>query len=284
MSATAVLQRELQYRLSGNDLRWKIPTPDEVRKVDAKAFRSFWEPLLASGPVEVLLFGDFETEMAVDALRNTVGALKPRSAASISQKASQVIFPAGNAKPLRFTHKGPKDQLAAVIGWPTGAGLAQISEARQLEVLAALFRDRLFEKFRSEQAASYSPDMMANWPDEFRSGGFLMAFSQVKPEDAESFLRFSREIATDLAANAVSKDELQRAVEPAKQAIERTSSGNVFWMNQMEGASFSPERYKALSHYYSDYAGVTAEQLQALAKRYFRPEKAWTLLVEPENK
>jgi predicted Zn-dependent peptidase len=55
-------------------------------------------------------------------------------------------------------------------------------------------------------------------------------------------------------------------------------------MNQMEGASFSPERYKALTHYYSDYAGVTAEQLQALAKRYFRPEKAWTLLVEPEKK
>lgn len=282
MSATAVLQRELQYRLSGNDLRWKIPTPDEVRKVDAKAFRRFWEPLLASGPVEVLLFGDFETEKAVDALRKTVGALKPRSAAAVSQKASQVIFPAANAKPLRFTHKGPKDQLAAVIGWPTGAGLAQISEARQLEVLAALFRDRLFEKFRSEQAASYSPDATATWPDEFASGGFLMAYSQMQPKDKDRFFAFANAVAADLASTPVSKDELQRALEPILQYVERATTGNLFWMNELEGATYNAARYDALGRLYSDYSKVTPEQLQALARKYLVTAKAWTMVVEPE--
>ncbi|MBK7161190.1 MAG: insulinase family protein [Sphingomonadales bacterium] len=282
MSATAVLQRELQYRLSGNDLRWKIPTPDEVRKVDAKAFRAFWEPLLASGPVEVLLFGDFETEKAVNALQNTVGALKPRSADSISQKASQVIFPASNAKPLRFTHKGPKDQMAAVIGWPTGAGLAQINEARQLEVLAALFRDRLFEKFRSEQAASYSPDATATWPDEFASGGFLMAYSQMQPKDKDRFFAFANAVAADLASTPVSKDELQRALEPILQYVERATTGNLFWMNELEGATYNAARYEALGRLYSDYSKVTPEQLQALARKYLVSEKAWTMVVEPE--
>jgi zinc protease len=282
MSATAVLQRELQYRLSGNDLRWKIPTPDEVRKVDAKAFRAFWEPLLASGPVEVLLFGDFETEKAVDALQNTVGAMKPRSAAAVSQKAAQVVFPAANAKPLRFTHKGPKDQMAAVIGWPTGAGLAQISEARQLEVLAALFRDRLFEKFRSEQAASYSPDATATWPDEFASGGFLMAYSQMQPKDSERFFTFAKSVAADLAATPVSKDELQRALEPILQYVERATTGNLFWMNELEGATYNAARYEVLGRLYSDYSKVTPEQLQALARKYLVSEKAWTMVVEPE--
>ena len=282
MSATAVLQRELQYRLSGNDLRWKIPTPDEVRKVDAKAFRSFWEPLLASGPVEVLLFGDFETSSALDALQASIGAMRPRAAAPVSEKATRVQFPAGNARPLRFTHKGPSDQMAAVIGWPTGAGLAQIGEARQLEVLAALFRDRLFEKFRSEQAASYSPDATATWPDEFTSGGFLMAYSQMQPKDADRFFAFAKSVAADLAATPVSKDELQRALEPILQYVERATTGNLFWMNELEGATYNPARYAALGGLYTDYSKVTPEQLQALARKYLVDAKAWTMVVEPE--
>jgi zinc protease len=282
MSATAVLQRELQYRLSGNDLRWKIPTPEEVSKLDGKSFRSFWEPLLASGPVEVLLFGDFETEQALEVLRTTVGAMKPRTAAAVSGKATQVVFPAANATPLRFIHKGPKDQMAAVIGWPTGAGLAQIAEARQLEVLAALFRDRLFEKFRSEQAASYSPDATATWPDEFTSGGFLMAYSQMQPKDADRFFAFAKSVAADLAASPVSPDELQRSLEPILQYVERATTGNLFWMNELEGATYNAARYEALGRLYSDYSKVTPEQLQALARKYLVDAKAWTMVVEPE--
>jgi zinc protease len=182
-----------------------------------------------------------------------------------------------------LTHKGPKDQVAAVLAWPTGGGLAGISEGRELEILASLFRDRLFEKFRAEQAASYSPDMIANWPDEFSSGGFLMAYSQVQPKDRERFYAFAREVAADLAAKPVSADELQRAVEPTKQSVERATSGNMFWLSQMEGASFQPQRLVALSRLYNDYAKVTAARIQELAKRYFIPEREWTMVVEPEG-
>ncbi|MBK9003037.1 MAG: insulinase family protein [Sphingomonadales bacterium] len=282
MSAAAVLQRELQYRLSGNDPRWKIPTPDEVRKLDSKAFRSFWEPLLASGPVEVLLFGDFDAASAVQALQATVGAMQPRPAVPVAEKATRVTFPPGNAKPLRFTHKGPQDQMAAVIGWPTGAGLAAIGEGRQLEILAALFRDRLFEKFRAEQAASYSPDATATWPDEFAAGGFLMAYGQMQPKDKDRFFAFAQSVAADLAATPVGKDELQRALEPILQYVERATTGNLFWMNELEGATYNAARYEALGRLYSDYSKVTPEQLQALARKYLVAAKAWTMVVEPE--
>ncbi|MGL5840052.1 MAG: M16 family metallopeptidase [Sphingorhabdus sp.] len=282
MSAMSVLQRELQYRMSGNDPRWKIPTPEEVRKIDAKTFRNFWAPLLASGPVEVLLFGDFETPKAVEALQATVGAMKPRSSAAIPAKAGQVSFPSPNAQPVRLTHKGPKDQVAAVVAWPTGGGLSQVGEGRQLEVLAALFRDRLFEKFRSEQAASYSPDASATWPDEFASGGFLMAYSQIQPKDAPRFFDFAKSVAIDLATTPVSPDELQRALQPMVQYIERATTGNLFWMNELEGATYDPARYEALGRLYSDYSKVTPQQLQALAQKYLVDAKAWKLVVEPE--
>jgi zinc protease len=282
MSATAMLQRELQYRLSGNDLRWKVPTPPEVAKLDAKSFRAFWEPLMKSGPIEVLLFGDFEKEAAISALQASIGAMKPRAAASVPAGANATRFPAPTAQPLRLAHKGPKDQQATVIAWPTGGGLGKISEGRELEVLAALFRDRLFEKFRAEQAASYSPDATATWPDEFSSGGFLMAYGQVQPKDADRFFAFSRSVAADLAAQPVSADELKRALEPILQYVERATTGNLFWMNELEGATYNSDRYTALGSLYSDYSKVTPARLQELAKRYLVDGKAWTMVVAPE--
>lgn len=283
MSAMAKMQRDLQYLAAGKDMRWKVPTPSEVNQLTPKSFRAFWEPLLASGPVEAMLFGDFKREDAIAALAKTVGAMKKRSAAPIAAGADVTTFPAGNATPLLLTHKGPKDQAAALVAWPTGGGLAQIAEGRELEVLAAVFRDRLFEKFRAEQAASYSPDMQNNWPDEFKNGGYLMAYSQVKPEDVDRFYAFASEVANDLKTNPISDDELQRATEPLKQYVERASTGNVFWMNNLEGTTYAPQRFTAFLSIFRDYGAVTPARVQELARKYFRDDKAWKLLVEPEG-
>ncbi len=279
MSATSVLQRDLEYLLSNNDPRWKSAAPADVAKIDAAKFKAYWAPLLAQGPVEVMLFGDFEKDAAITALQKSLGAMKPRVAVAPKPEALALKFPAATA--VRLNHKGPADQSAAVVAWPTGGGLANISEGRELEILAAVFRDRLFEKFRAEQAASYSPDMSNNWPDNFAGGGYLMAYTQVKPGDVERFFAFANEVAADLAVNPVSADELQRAVEPVKQAVERASSGNVFWMSQLKGATYDPARFAALGRLYSDYSNVTAARLQQLAKRYFVNDKAWKLVVSP---
>ncbi len=169
------------------------------------------------------------------------------------------------------------------MAWPTGGGMAGISEGRQLEILAAIFRDRLFEKFRAEQAASYSPDMASSWPEDFDTGGYLMAYTQVKPADVDRFFAFADAVAADLVANPVSADELQRAVEPTKQAIERAASGNTFWLNQLKGATYEPERFAALGRLYGDYNNVTPDLLQTLAKRYFVKDKAWKLVVGPQS-
>jgi zinc protease len=283
MSATSVLQRDLEYLLHSKDPRWKAAAPADVAKIDAAKFQAYWKPLIAQGPVEVMLFGDFEQATAIAALEKSFGAMKPRVPLAVAAAAQSVNFPAANITPVKLTHRGSTDQAAAVMAWPTGGGISGISEGRQLEILAAVFRDRLFEKFRAEQAASYSPDMAANWPKDFASGGYLMAYTQVKPDDVDRFFAFADDVATDLVANPVSADELQRAVEPMKQAIERAASGNTFWLSQLKGATYEPARFTALGRLYSDYSSVTPTRLQELAKRYFVKDKAWKLVVAPRG-
>ena len=110
-----------------------------------------------------------------------------------------------------------------------------------------------------------------------------MAYSQVQPKDVERFYAFAADVAADLKTNPVSADELQRAVEPLKQYVDRVMTGNQFWMNQLEGATYAPQRFTALSRLYGDYAGITPARVQELARKYFRDDKAWKLLIEPER-
>ncbi|MEI9851271.1 MAG: hypothetical protein WDN24_10980 [Sphingomonas sp.] len=77
-SPDAVLSRELDSLLHSRDPRWGTPSRETIGATTPQSFRALWEPLLASGPIEVEIFGDMESEAAIKAVADTFGALKPR--------------------------------------------------------------------------------------------------------------------------------------------------------------------------------------------------------------
>src|SRR3546814_12812004 len=94
--------------------------------------------------------------------------------------------------PIVRTHTGADNQAAAVIAWPTGGGVAQIADSRRLDVLAAVFSDRLIDQLRSQAGISYSPQVVSTWPVGLASGGRLMAVGQVPPETTAFCLALAR--------------------------------------------------------------------------------------------
>ena len=88
-------------------------------------------------------------------------------------------------------------------------------------------------------------------------------------------------IAADLVASPPNADELARVTEPMKQLITRASTGNGFYMYQLEGGAFSPEKFGQIRSILSDYSQITPERVQALAKRYLVQDKAWRLRIVP---
>jgi zinc protease len=74
------------------------------------SFRKLWEPLLASGPIEVEVFGDMDSEATVKAVAETFGAMKPRPAGT--EPPPPVKFPAHVDKPVVRTHTGKPEQAA----------------------------------------------------------------------------------------------------------------------------------------------------------------------------
>jgi len=282
-SPQAVMARDLEWLVRGKDPRWKTPDKDDFDQLTVENFQTFWRPILASGPIEVMLFGDFDRDQAVESILKTFGALKKREPQPVAVDARSPQFPDPKAGPEILVHKGDLERAAAMVAWPTGGGLDNVRESRRLEVLSSIFNDRLFEILRSQQGASYSPQFINSWPTEFESGGYIGAQSQLTPDNIDRFYNVVDLIAKDLREKPVSTDELQRVVEPLRQLISRASSGNSFWMSQLEGASYNPQKFVALQTLLRDYTVITPEEVQALAIKYLNDETKWKLAVLPES-
>jgi len=283
MSPQTVLERDLSYLTRNRDPRWKVPSPQDAAALTPEAFRATWEPLLAQGPIEVMLFGDFEKAEALAALEKTFGALPPRAAVPVVSGADSLTFPAPTAEPVVVRHEGAPDQAAAFLGWPTGGGIIDVQESRQLEILTAIFNSRLFDQLRAQAGASYAPQVLNNWPIAFDKGGYVGVIGQLAPENVGKFFDIANSIAADLAATPVSADELSRATEPLRQLVSRASTGNNFWLNQLQGATRDPRRISALRTILPDYTVTTPERMQALAAKYLVKDKAWSFVVLPEE-
>lgn len=278
-SADALLNRDLNWLLRNQDLRFAPPSPERVKALTPEKFRATWEPLLASGPIEVQIFGDVKADEAVQAVAATFGALPPRTAEVPPSRNRKLRFPKHVKAPVILRHDGSAEQAAAVIAWPTGAGYKNIKESRQLETVSQIINDRLFERLRSMDGAAYSPGVSNYWPLGYDKGGYVVVSSQIKPERIGLFASMVQEIARDLAAKPVSEDELRRTLAPMRQMLERASTGNAFWMSQMEGESRDPNVLPALRSFGSDLLQVTPADIQQLAAKYLVDRKSWSAIV-----
>lgn len=277
-----VMQRDLEFFLRGKDPRFATPAPAEMRRADMQGFRRVWEPILASGPIQVEIFGDFDRDEAIAALNRTFGAIQPREPSKAGAERLQVPQP--TKSPIRLYHRGDANQAAAVIGWPTGGGREGIRVSRQLEILSQVFNNRLFDAMRERLGASYAPNVGSRWPLDRPDGGMILATAQLQPEAVPVFFEEARQIATDLATAPPSVEELARVTEPLRQLISRASSGNGFWLRELGGSAFDPSRLADVRTILNDYSQTTPEAMQMLARTFLVNDAAFQVAIVPEGR
>jgi zinc protease len=278
-SAAEALQRDVSWLLRDKDKRLAPATPADAPQLTLEKFKSVWEPRLASGPIEVQLYGDFTREEGIEAVAATFGALPARQAAPPPAANKILRFPDPSGSPVILHHNGDPAQAAAVIAWPTGGGETKIKESRQLEMLARIVNDRLFEKLRSIDGAAYTPSADSVWPEAYDNGGYLVIQSQLRPERIGYFFSLMDEVAADLVANPVTPDELERQVAPVRQLLGRARASNAFWLSQLEGLSRDPRKLEMAYSLSADMLEVTPADLQALAQRYLKSSTRWSAIV-----
>ncbi|MCB2048095.1 MAG: insulinase family protein [Novosphingobium sp.] len=282
-SPQGVLQRDLEFFQRGRDRRFLTPTPSQIETTTPAQFRRVWEKALASGPIEVQIFGDFEMVDAVAALQRTFGALPPRAAQASAPATPAISGGVPSDETIVLSHRGDEEQAAAVVSWPTGGGSVGIAESRQLEILSQLFTNRLLDGVREKLGVSYAPYVYSTWPVDLQAGGSITAVAQVAPKDVPVFFKVAEEIAADLIAHPATSDELERVLEPLRQQVTRAASSSGFFMQELEGATQDAQRIGSIRTILNDYTKTSPQAMQALAARYLAKGKSWRLAVLPED-
>lgn len=280
-SPQGVLERDLRFYQRGKDPRFAVPAPAEIDAATPEGFRQVWQPILENSPIEVQIFGDFDRADAIDALKHTFGALPPRQALPGGGVRVSELEPSD--KPVVLTHRGDATQAAAVISWPTGGGIAGISESRQIAILSDLFQNRLLDALREKLGEAYAPQVGSDWPVDLENGGAITALGQLQPRAVPVFFATADEIAADLIARPPTEDELDRVTEPLRQQLTRAATGSAFFMYQLEGASEDQRRIAAIRTLLPDYTRTTPEAMQALARKYLAKGRSWRLAVIPQG-
>ncbi len=282
-SPQGILERDLAYYERGQDPAFKTPSPAQIDATTPAGFQQVWAPILAKGPIEIQLFGDFKREAAIAALAKTFGALPPRGdlPAGTAPATAQTMKP--SLDPIVLYHRGDKNQAAAVMVWPTGGGSAKVRESRQLEILKQLLENRLLDAMREKLGAAYSPSVINDWPIDLASGGTIFAVSQMQPANVPLFFATADEIAASLIAQPVTSDELDRVIEPLKQQLTRNSTSSAWLMSLIAGGTTDPQRINNVRGILNDYTETTPAAMQELARKYLTRGTSWRMAILPQG-
>ncbi|MFC7499054.1 M16 family metallopeptidase [Enterovirga sp. GCM10030262] len=280
-SAAARAGREFPAFSRSGDERWAPTDRDAIAEATPEAFEAFFAPLLAAGPVHAIVVGDVDLETAVAAMAKSVAALPTRTPVRETEASLAVRPPSPDPEARTFTHNGDPDQAYAVVGWTTFGGTDRIKERRALSLAANMLQVRLYERLREAEGATYSPTAISSTSQVFPDWGIFYAAAEIPPESADTFFRIAREVVADLAAKPASPDEFARAQNPVISGIERRLRTNGYWLNAMEGWIGKPELIDQTRSFLSDYATMTAEDVQAAVAKHVTDAGDWSMLVLP---
>lgn len=284
-TADGVLERNLDHMLHAGDPRWTFPDSAQLTAARPDDLRTLLAEPLAHGPVEVTVVGDIGVQAAIDAVAATFGALPARSAtATLAPAAREVGFPPPTATPLELNHHGRQDQAIAFVAWPLTGFFPDMRGARAAMLAGEVLQNRILDKIRIAEGATYSPDTEVGFSETFPTFGVAYSLVEMPPAKLPSFFATVSSIVADMKDHGITDDELARVKNPRIAGIEKAQLTNEYWLQRLAGGEADPRRLDLIRTTLPDYAAISAGDVQAAVRRWFNDATAWKLTVEPAAK
>ncbi|MDB6152590.1 MAG: peptidase domain protein [Chthoniobacteraceae bacterium] len=281
------LSTEVANLLAGGDPRFGLPAKEVMMARNLDEVKAWLAPQLSKGAIEVGIIGDLDIDATIAAAAQTLGALPPRDPRPALDELKKITFPAQPfAKDYLIPTEIPKGALS--LFWPTTDSM-DVKRGRRLNMLAAVFNDRLRVKVREEIGGTYSPNAYSSSSETFPGYGYIMASIDVDPAMAGKISDLVITLADELASNGVTEDELNRARQPLLTSMKDSLRSNAYWLGRvLARAQEKPETLDWTRTRLSDVESITTADLNALAKEYLgrgRVSRATVLpAAAPEKK
>ncbi len=276
-----VLAREGGALFTRNDPRFAFPTSASLVAAKPDDLRSLLKEPLSRGPVDVTIVGDITVDHAIALTAATLGALPPRPAASPVPAAARVVrFPGPTATPIMRVDTGRADQAVAAVAWPAPDFFADMKRSRAIMLAGDVLENRLIDKVRIAQGATYSPQTHVDLSQVFPGYGYTLNEVEMPPPLIPGFFDTVTTTARDMIDNGVSADELDRARNPRIAGLKKAQLTNEYWLADLTGALADPRRLDLIRSTFPDYEAISLADIQAAARDWFNDDTAWRLVVK----
>jgi zinc protease len=273
-------EAQMSQFLKGGDERYGIPIEEKMLSYTADDVRSWLAPQLNSSYLELTVVGDFP-DTVVDYILSTFGALAPRADAPDHFAYNKELSFPTTPQSVTYTYDSKDRQAQVVLAFEIMAmNETTINDVRYMNVIANAFDQRLFNEIREELGAAYSPGASSNPYSGFNHGEFT-AYALVSPENATTVGERIQQIATSIAQDGITDDQLLRATEPILSNLQQTLTSNGYWMSVLDGSQAEPFTLDWAQNRDEVYANITIEAINDLAAKYVSSDKSILVSMLP---
>jgi zinc protease len=210
----------------------------------------------------------------------TLGALPPRTPREIPTERLAVHFPA-EPFALEFTIESELPKALAVFYWPSDDGI-EVRQARRLSMLRSVLADRVRLRIRHELGLVYSASVGSTTSNVYPGYGYFSGSMNIDPGQAAATIEAVRTLSSEIVTEGVTADEIERARLPILTSIRESVRTNNYWLSSvLARAQGQPEVMDWARHRESDIAGITREEIDALARTYLQPDRMSHVIIQP---
>lgn len=268
--------------LSDNDPRYSLQSEADFEALTYARLAETIGDRLDKGAIELALVGDFDEQVAIDAVAATLGALPPREAEFLPRTEARDRSFTSDRSTRTLTHSGEPDQALVRMTWPTTDD-SDLAEALRLALLNRVVRIQLQEQLREDLGKTYSPSSSSNTSDTYPGYGTFSLTASVDVQEVEPTRNAIRTMLGQLRSETIDQDTLDRARQPLVEAYDNMLKTLGGWMTLADNAQSKAERLERFDRAPEILKELTAQDILSTAQRYLAPDQAVEVLVLPQS-
>jgi zinc protease len=255
---------------------------EHIERITVESATRWIRGIMNGAPMEVAVVGDIPREEAESLLKMYFGALpsRPRIGNDTLDELRVLERPKG---PLHAERLIPtKTDKALIVTGFYGPDQADRREVRLLNVATRILTTRALEEIRQKRGLTYSPSVNSRPGTEFPGFGVITSVAQPAPESAEEIVGALQEIYAAFAKEGPTAEELETAKRQIATNLEDTMREPQFWAGMLAGKTYRGATLADILSASRQYESFTGDEIRDAARRYFKPENAFTVIVAPD--
>jgi predicted Zn-dependent peptidase len=252
-----------------------LGTPETVRKFNREALRKRFEHWFAPNRLVITAAGNITHEQVLSLVERDFGGLLAIGALEDGSA------PATQA-PIHLETKRDLEQVHLCLGVPSYplAHNRRFGVAVMNNLLGGGMSSRLFQNIREKQGLAYA---VFSELTPYSDAGMLTVYAGTAKDTVGQVIDLVIKEFRDLKESPVSEEELRRAKNHLKGSLMLSLESTSSRMSNLARQELYFGRFYSLDEILASIEAVTREEVQTLAREFFRPEQIAITVLGPLN-